>query len=117
MEPGQTPTPVWCPVSRIPYVRPVGLAEPDDGSVKDLVGSRPRRGLSRLPDPQTLTGVVTTRVSRKEDDQGFAMRAAGQGVLVLPETTSAAPGHFRITFTSPSAAIQRSLSSFRAALG
>jgi aspartate aminotransferase len=50
------------------------------------------------------------------DDQAFALRLAEQGVLVLPGTTCAVPGHFRVTLTGTSEAISRSLPAFRAVL-
>ena len=50
------------------------------------------------------------------DDVAFVRHLADQGVLVLPGTTCAAPGHFRITFTAPLEAIERSLPVFRRAI-
>jgi len=47
------------------------------------------------------------------DDAAFARRLAGMGVLVLPGSTCAAPGFFRITFTGTAEMIERSLPVFR----
>jgi len=50
------------------------------------------------------------------DDGAFVRHLAEQGVLVLPGSTCAVPGYFRITFTATSDMIERSLPVFRAAL-
>jgi aspartate aminotransferase len=49
------------------------------------------------------------------DDAAFVGRLADKGVLVLPGSTCAAPGHFRITITSPFEALEQSLPVFREA--
>lgn len=49
------------------------------------------------------------------DDAAFARRLADEGVLVLPGSTCAAPGHFRITLTGTAEMIGRSLPVFREA--
>ena len=49
------------------------------------------------------------------DDSAFARRLAGEGVLVLPGSTCAAPGYFRITFTGTAEMIERSLPVFATA--
>jgi aspartate aminotransferase len=51
------------------------------------------------------------------DDASFVRRLAERGVLVLPGSTCAAPGHFRITFTATAEMIQRSLPVFREVAG
>jgi aspartate aminotransferase len=51
------------------------------------------------------------------DDASFVRRLAERGVLVLPGSTCAAPGHFRITFTDTAEMIQRSLPVFREVAG
>ena len=51
------------------------------------------------------------------DDVAFVRHLADNGVLVLPGSTCAAPGHFRITFTAPAEAIERSMPVFRRAIG
>jgi aspartate aminotransferase len=50
------------------------------------------------------------------NDVAFVERLAGQGVLVLPGTTCASPGHFRISITATAEMIERSLPVFREAL-
>ena len=50
--------------------------------------------------------------SPDSDDASFVRRLADRGVLVLPGSTCAAPGYFRITFTAPAETIQRSLPVF-----
>lgn len=50
------------------------------------------------------------------DDLAFARRLAEQGVLVLPGSTCAAPGHFRITLTSSAEKIEQSLPAFQSML-
>lgn len=54
--------------------------------------------------------------SPEPDDAAFARRLADQGVLVLPGSTCAAPGYFRVTLTGTSEMIERSLPVFRRAL-
>lgn len=54
--------------------------------------------------------------SPDHDDLAFARSLAEQGVLVLPGSTCAAPGYFRITLTSAAEVIERSLPAFRAAI-
>jgi aspartate aminotransferase len=49
------------------------------------------------------------------DDVEFVERLAGQGVLVLPGTTCASPGHFRISLTATAEMIEQSLPTFQAA--
>lgn len=46
------------------------------------------------------------------DDRQFARQLAEQGVLVLPGSTCAAPGHFRVTLTGTMEMIERSLPVF-----
>jgi aspartate aminotransferase len=50
------------------------------------------------------------------DDAAFVGRLAERAVLVLPGSTCAVPGHFRITFTATSDVIERSLPVFRDAI-
>jgi aspartate aminotransferase len=50
------------------------------------------------------------------DDPAFSRLLADQGVLVLPGTTCAAPGHFRISLTGTGDMIEQSLPVFRAAI-
>ena len=50
------------------------------------------------------------------DDFAFVQRLASQGVLVLPGTTCASPGHFRISLTGTMEMIERGLPVFRTAL-
>ncbi|HLF43834.1 MAG TPA: aminotransferase class I/II-fold pyridoxal phosphate-dependent enzyme [Acidimicrobiia bacterium] len=50
------------------------------------------------------------------DDVAFAQGLAKQGVLVLPGTTCASPGHFRISLTGTAEMIERSLPVFRKAI-
>jgi aspartate aminotransferase len=51
------------------------------------------------------------------DDVAFVQGLAEQGVLVLPGTTCASPGHFRISLTGTAEMIDRALPVFRAAAG
>lgn len=51
------------------------------------------------------------------DDGAFVGRLAESGVLVLPGSTCAVPGYFRITFTATADMIERSLPVFRDAVG
>jgi aspartate aminotransferase len=51
------------------------------------------------------------------NDVGFVEMLAERGVLVLPGTTCASPGHFRISLTGTAEMIERSLPVFRAATG
>jgi aspartate aminotransferase len=51
------------------------------------------------------------------NDVAFVETLAEQGVLVLPGTTCASPGHFRISLTGTAEMIERSLPVFRAATG
>ena len=51
------------------------------------------------------------------NDVAFVEMLAEQGVLVLPGTTCASPGHFRISLTGTAEMIERSLPVFRAATG
>lgn len=48
------------------------------------------------------------------DDLAFTRRLADKGVLVLPGSTCAAPGHFRITLTGTAEMIERSLPALKA---
>lgn len=50
------------------------------------------------------------------DDGAFVRRLADLGVLVLPGSTCAVPGYFRVTFTATAPMIERSLPAFRQAL-
>lgn len=50
------------------------------------------------------------------DDVAFVQRLARQGVLVLPGTTCASPGHFRISLTGTAEMIERSLPVFQTAM-
>jgi len=50
------------------------------------------------------------------DDVAFVRMLAGQGVLVLPGTTCASPGHFRISLTGTAEMIERSLPVFQKAI-
>jgi aspartate aminotransferase len=50
------------------------------------------------------------------DDVAFAARLASEGVLVLPGTTCASPGHFRISLTATAEMIEQSLPTFQAAV-
>ena len=50
------------------------------------------------------------------DDAAFARRLAEAGVLVLPGSTCAAPGHFRITLSAPAEALERCLPLFQDAI-
>ena len=50
------------------------------------------------------------------DDVAFVEMLAKQGVLVLPGTTCASPGHFRISLTGTGEMIERSLPIFRDAI-
>lgn len=50
------------------------------------------------------------------DDAAFVRRLAEGGVLVLPGSTCAVPGHFRITFTATADMLERSLPAFRKAI-
>lgn len=50
------------------------------------------------------------------DDVAFAARLAGDGVLVLPGTTCASPGHFRISLTATAEMIEKSFPTFQAAV-
>jgi aspartate aminotransferase len=50
------------------------------------------------------------------DDVAFVQRLATQGVLVLPGTTCASPGHFRISLTGTAEMIERSLPVFQRAI-
>ncbi len=54
--------------------------------------------------------------SPEPDDVAFTERIAQEGVLVLPGTTCASPGHFRISLTGTAEMIEKSLPVFRAAL-
>lgn len=68
-------------------------------------------------DLQTPQGTFYLWVrSPDPDDAAFVGRLAEQGVLVLPGSTCAAPGHFRITLSSSMETIERSLPVFRNAL-
>jgi aspartate aminotransferase len=49
------------------------------------------------------------------NDVAFVGRLAGRGVLVLPGTTCASPGHFRISLTATAEMIEQSLPVFREA--
>lgn len=49
------------------------------------------------------------------DDAAFAQELAERGVLVLPGSTCAAPGHFRITLTATAEMLEQSLPVFRQA--
>ena len=51
------------------------------------------------------------------NDVAFVETLAGQGVLVLPGTTCASPGHFRISLTGTIEMIERSLPVFRSVTG
>ncbi len=50
------------------------------------------------------------------DDAAFVRRLAGNDVLVLPGSTCAVPGYFRITFTATADMLERSLPAFRKAI-
>jgi len=50
------------------------------------------------------------------DDRAFVARLAEHGVLVLPGSTCASPGHFRISLTGTMAMIERGLPVFRTAI-
>ena len=50
------------------------------------------------------------------DDVAFVEMLAKQGVLVLPGTTCASPGHFRISLTGTAEMIERSLPVFQTAI-
>jgi aspartate aminotransferase len=50
------------------------------------------------------------------NDVAFVQMLAEQGILVLPGTTCASPGHFRISLTGTVEMIERSLPIFRAAI-
>jgi aspartate aminotransferase len=50
------------------------------------------------------------------DDAAFVARLAEHGVLVLPGSTCASPGHFRISLTGTMAMIERGLPVFRTAI-
>jgi aspartate aminotransferase len=50
------------------------------------------------------------------DDAAFVARLAERGVLVLPGSTCASPGHFRISLTGTMAMIERGLPVFRTAI-
>ncbi|MEX1126808.1 MAG: aminotransferase class I/II-fold pyridoxal phosphate-dependent enzyme [Acidimicrobiia bacterium] len=50
------------------------------------------------------------------DDVAFVQLLAKQGVLVLPGTTCASPGHFRISLTGAAEMIERSLPVFQTAI-
>jgi aspartate aminotransferase len=50
------------------------------------------------------------------DDVAFVKKLSEQGVLVLPGTTCASPGHFRISLTGTMEMIERSLPVFRSAI-
>jgi aspartate aminotransferase len=50
------------------------------------------------------------------DDVVFVEQLAKEGVLVLPGTTCAAPGNFRISLTGTAEMIERSLPVFRKAI-
>jgi aspartate aminotransferase len=68
-------------------------------------------------DLQTPQGTFYLWVrSPDPDDAVFVGGLADQGVLVLPGSTCAAPGHFRITLSSPIETIERSVPIFRKAL-
>jgi len=54
--------------------------------------------------------------SPEANDVAFVQRLAEQGVLVLPGTTCASPGHFRISLTGTTEMIERSLPVFRSAI-
>ena len=54
--------------------------------------------------------------SPEANDVAFVQRLAEQGVLVLPGTTCASPGHFRISLTGTAEMIERSLPVFRRAV-
>ncbi len=54
--------------------------------------------------------------SPEADDIAFVERIAQEGVLVLPGTTCASPGHFRISLTGTAEMIDKSLPVFRSAL-
>ena len=51
------------------------------------------------------------------DDGAFVRRLAESGVLVLPGSTCAVPGYFRITFSATADMIERSLPVFRETIG
>jgi len=78
-----------------------------------LVGSLRAAGY----DLQTPQGTFYLWVrSPDPDDAAFVGRLADRGVLVLPGSTCAVPGRFRITFTATADVIERSLSVFRDAI-
>lgn len=68
-------------------------------------------------DLQTPQGTFYLWVRSPDPDDGaFVRRLADRGVLVLPGSTCAVPGHFRITFTSPAETLERSLPAFGEAI-
>jgi len=68
-------------------------------------------------DLQTPQGTFYLWVrSPDPDDAAFVGRLAERGVLVLPGSTCAVPGYFRITFTATSDVIERNLPVFREAI-
>jgi aspartate aminotransferase len=54
--------------------------------------------------------------SPEPDDVAFVEGLAAQGVLVLPGTTCASPGHFRISLTGTAEMIEQSLPVFKNAV-
>ena len=54
--------------------------------------------------------------SPDKDDAAFVEKLAKQGVLVLPGSTCASPGHFRISLTGTMEMIERGLPVFRTAI-
>jgi aspartate aminotransferase len=54
--------------------------------------------------------------SPEPDDVAFVEGLAAQGVLVLPGTTCASPGHFRISLTGTAEMIEKSLPVFKKAI-
>jgi aspartate aminotransferase len=78
-----------------------------------LVGSLQEAGY----DLQTPQGTFYLWVrSPDPDDAAFVGRLADRGVLVLPGSTCAVPGHFRITFTATSDVIEQNLPVFGEAI-
>jgi aspartate aminotransferase len=68
-------------------------------------------------DLQTPEGTFYLWVrSPDPDDVAFVQMLAKKGVLVLPGTTCASPGHFRISLTGTAEMIERSLPAFRDAI-
>jgi aspartate aminotransferase len=68
-------------------------------------------------DLQTPQGTFYLWVrSPDPDDAAFVGRLAERGVLVLPGSTCAVPGYFRITFTATSDVIERNLPVLRGAI-